>query len=36
MVCSKCGAIVVMDNIPRGQQLLIREDELSKNVNSSN
>ena len=27
LICSKCGAIIVMDNIPRGQQLQLKEDE---------
>ena len=26
LVCSKCGAIIVMDNIPRGQQLQLKEE----------
>ena len=27
LVCSKCGAIIVMDGIPRGQQLQLKEEE---------
>ena len=27
LVCSKCGAVVVMDNVPQGVQLKLKEEQ---------